>query len=517
MNVNSQHQPKSLVSLCAPILVLCGGWWIVSQSLFETTNTLETYEASRLASSTTLSGFAAGLAGVVAMLWLWLRIRKRALHSEQHIAILEEKLKQTKSTARAKSEYVSNISHEIRTPLTAIVGFADTLLDSEIGQRDQERAVETIKRNCDYLLKLINDILHLSKIDAGKMGLTLTPTEPAVLANDVLQTLQKRANVKGLTMILDTPDNIPQCVKLDHMRVQQILMNLVSNAVKFTKEGWVEVSLGWQANRTAPRLGNLQVVVSDSGPGMEKAQLISAFEPYIQTHLQDPKNSEGTGLGLCISQKLARLMGGKLEAESWINQGSTFKLTIPTEVCESAATSELVHSQHSPLTLNESRNSFDLSGKRVLLAEDSKDIARLVNFMLSRLGAEVEVAYNGEQTVRLALGGVDRARHFDAIIMDMQMPIMDGYEATKKLRQDGLKVPIIALTACAMDGDRERCLRAGCDAYLAKPIHQAALSELLETVFSNKALNNSADKDKDDQSQQTWKESALCATGAISV
>lgn len=375
---------------------------------------------------------------------------------------------------QAKSQFLANMSHEIRTPLTAIIGYAGLLSDSSLTHEEKELYAQTIQRNGEHLLGVINDVLDLSRIESGKMQLELKVCSPAQIARDVLELMRPAAKQKGLEMSLTLEGRIPERILSDAVRLGQILVNLVANAVKYTESGSVAVVL-----RSRSGTGQdvaLEAEVTDTGIGIPEDQLGRLFRPFEQGDTRRTRRYEGAGLGLAISRRLAQLLGGDVWVESHVGVGSRFTARIVAQeaIVENSATS----GRQQPV---------DLHGVRILLAEDSDDNRRLVSIYLRRQGAVVRVAEDGRKAVELALAWAGEAvGAMDVILMDMHMPRLDGYEATRQLRQAGMQTPVIALTAYAMEGDRDRCLAAGCDHYITKPIDVALLASTIRKCVAHR-------------------------------
>ena len=369
----------------------------------------------------------------------------------------------------SKSEFLANMSHEIRTPLGAIIGHAELLVDEgdaidatcpKAGRRRE--FVETIHRNGEHLLALVSEILDLSKIEAGHMQIERIPEDPRRLIKDVVRLLAGEAEVRGLSIEVDLDPGVPEIVALDPVRFRQILINLVGNAIKFTERGGLSIRLRYEST------GNgLRVEVADSGIGMEPRTLERIFQPFRQADGSMTRRFGGTGLGLSISRHLCRLMEGELTVESRPGEGSTFIAAFP-------APASIKNSPQEPGTMIPPH-------LRILLAEDGPDNRRLVSHLLGRLGATVETVENGDEAVKRVLQG---GLTIDLVLMDMQMPVMDGWEATRQLRNAGCQVPVLALTANAMPGDRAACLEAGCDDYLAKPVRREALAAAITGILA---------------------------------
>jgi signal transduction histidine kinase/AmiR/NasT family two-component response regulator len=388
---------------------------------------------------------------------------------------------------RAKSEFLANMSHEIRTPMTAILGFAD-ILAQDLVEPEKIEAAATITRNGEYLLDIINDILDLSKIDAGKFNVEREPCSPWRIVTEVFSLMRVRAAAKGIELIAEHIGFIPDTILTNPVRLRQILINLVGNAIKFTEIG--SVRLVTQLDRGEKGEPQLRFDVFDTGIGMSKEGIDGLFQPFTQIRSSLSGRIPGTGLGLAISQRLAELLGGTITVASVPGKGSTFSITIQTGPLDGV---NMLEHPDVALPLPETperkivKQSIKLHG-RVLLAEDGPDNQRLIAFFLKRAGAEVTIADNGqvaldkvmEASANATLGQNEgTAAPFDVILMDMQMPVLDGYEATRRLRQMGCTVPIIALTAYAMSTDRQKCLDVGCNDYAIKPISRDTLLETL--------------------------------------
>jgi signal transduction histidine kinase/ActR/RegA family two-component response regulator len=387
--------------------------------------------------------------------------------------------------SRAKSLFVANVSHEIRTPMTAILGYTDVLAEPDLRESERREAIETLRRNGKHLLGLINDMLDLSKIEAGGLELRKRDASPLAIAQQVVALLRERARAKGLALDLETGADLPATVWTDAMRLQQILVNLVGNAVKFTSQGGIRVVLGADEERGVRRL---RVDVIDTGIGVAAADHARIFEPFSQVDASESRRFAGTGLGLAISRRLAEQLGGRLGLVSEVGAGSTFTLLLPirtpTQGEREASARASARSEPAPReTPAAARPAPRLAG-RVLVAEDGADNQRLIERLLTRAGLEVEIAADGRRAVERAIAAQNEARPFDAVLMDMQMPELDGFAATQALRDAGFTRPIIALSAHAMREDRDRCLAAGCDAFAPKPIDRTELLGLLAQHLS---------------------------------
>lgn len=370
------------------------------------------------------------------------------------------------SENRAKSEFLAHLSHELRTPLTSILGYTDLLL-----RQPQHKVVEylnIIKRNGHHLLSLLNDVLDLSKIEAGKLDIEDQMVDLPQLLNDLYHLLRVRAEDKDIQLCFGADGGIPWLVRTDPTRLRQILLNILGNAIKFTDQGKVEMEIDVVGG--APTV-LLEFRIRDTGVGIAPDDLPRLFKPFSQAQLGDEHRHEGTGLGLAISHRLAQRLGGDIKVDSTPGQGSCFTVTVEVIIPEDVKWGELQETQPSETV---SDRSLPQLKARILVADDVEELRTLLGQIISGLGAEVAFAADGRDAVEQALAA-QNSQPFDLILMDVQMPRMNGLDATRSLRAAGLQQPIIALTAATMRGERERCLDAGCNDHLSKPITESSL------------------------------------------
>ena len=386
---------------------------------------------------------------------------------------LEKAMHSALAASQTKSEFLANMSHELRTPMNGLLGMLDLVLEGNL-IADQKEQLETAQRCAYSLLALLNDILDLSKIEAGKMALEKIPFHARTVVEDCVKSHAAKAAQKGIDLRFEQ-GAAPTDVVGDPLRLRQIVANLVSNALKFTDRGWVRVRLN-STPRTDGRL-DIQVQVRDTGLGIAADKLPAIFEKFTQADGSITRKYGGTGLGLAITRRLVEMHGGDVRVESEPSKGSTFTVTLPLEPAPAAAT------ETDQPRRRAGAEPARLSAARLLLVEDNLVNQKVILAILRKRGYRVDVANDGREALA-ALEAGDAA--YDLVLMDVQMPVIDGLEATRIIRREPRweRLPIVAMTAHAMNGDRERCLQAGMNGYISKPVQPAHLTATIERYLS---------------------------------
>jgi len=379
--------------------------------------------------------------------------------------------KKAEAANLAKTEFLANMSHELRTPMNGIIGMAEMLLDSNLDE-DQLENTKTLHGSSENLLSILNDILDISKIEAGELEIETVPFDLSTATQQIAQLFLPLATDRGLTLEIEAADDVPSAIIGDLGRVQQVLRNLVSNALKFTEEGNITIVMKTtrsSANRT------LYLAVEDTGVGIPKDKLDTIFEKFTQADASVTRKFGGTGLGLAITQQLVDLMGGEIGVDSLEGEGSTFWFTIPLEIASKDDVLVNLYDERA------GQGDINLPLDLKILAVDDHPVNQIfAKKLLKKIGfTDIDLAEDGRQALDMVA-----ANEYDIVLMDCQMPEIDGYKATTMLRgreeATGVRLPVIALTANAMVGDREKCLKAGMDDYLSKPIRAEKLIAMIK-------------------------------------
>ncbi len=392
---------------------------------------------------------------------------------ESHKAQLRESRDEAESANRAKSEFLAAMSHEIRTPMNAILGFTHVLKRGYAkSEAEWRRYLDTIHASGTHLLQVINDVLDLSKVESGRMEVEQIPCSPYGLVAEAVSILSVKAQEKSLGLSLACDGDIPQTIVSDPTRVRQIVTNLIGNAVKFTEQGGITVTVRL-IDGDEPLLC---IDVTDTGVGVAPERLDAIFDPFTQADSSVTRQFGGTGLGLSISRKFARALGGDIVATSKVGVGSTFSVRVAAGSLDGVPmlSPQAVAALHEQATDEPAKPAVRFTGSRVLVVDDGEENRELARLLLEDVGLHVDEAENGKVGFDKVMAGA-----FDAVLMDMQMPVMSGMEATRLLREQGVSTPVIALTANAMQGSQDECMQAGCSGFLTKPIDADRLIETL--------------------------------------
>ena len=392
--------------------------------------------------------------------------------------ITEQKLikaqQQADAASNAKTNFLANMSHEIRTPLNSILGFTELMLSSDISADDQAKNLATIRKNGQLLLKIIDEILDISKVETGHLELEEIETDLSQLLVDLHTLLNVQAQEKSLELSFKCTSQIPSEIMTDPTRLKQVLVNIIGNSIKFTQSGKVEMEVSWCPDTTTSEEkagGMLRCLVRDSGIGIDATEAVSLFQPFVQVDNSKSRRFGGTGLGLALSLRLAKALKGSVTMlESKKNEGSTFLVEIRSRVSLKAAFVSSLDTSVRDMELPIKNYQNALKDLTILVVDDSSDNRNLITQFLVAAGAKVDCAVDGVDGVSKAL-----AKDYEIILMDIQMPKLDGYKATAQLREHGYVRPIIALTAHALKQEKINSLNAGCDDHLTKPIDRRTL------------------------------------------
>ncbi len=413
------------------------------------------------------------------------------VHSAEIIHELEETKKslhhareQAESANRAKSQFLANMTHEIRTPLNSILGFADIMRRGSVSPGDTAEYLEIIVNSGRHLVELVDEVLDVSRVETGRMEIDRQPCELRSVITEVVGLLSPKAAERETALMAQVSDEIPGVITTDRFRLRQILLNLIGNAIKFTSRGsiCVDCELRKSNDPSAEPQQKLAINITDTGIGIAPDRLEAIFEPFVQADSSTTRQYGGTGLGLTLSRSLAELLGGSLTVTSVFGVGSTFTVIIdPTPMNDRFPGTSAAPAVFSEVAAPRLPTQQAPHRGRLLIVDDVVTNRRYLRLLLKRAGFEIVEAENGQK----ALDAIE-AQDFDLVLMDLQMPVMDGYQATERLRQSGIEIPVIAVTANAFEASLQKSLKAGCNAWLTKPVDPDALldeiSKQLELV-----------------------------------
>ncbi len=400
-------------------------------------------------------------------------MNKELTEEIDYVKRMEQELKQARDKAeemsQAKGEFLANMSHEIRTPMNGVIGTLQLLSDTKLGTAQQEY-VSTAHKSAHSLLTILNDILDLSKIEAGKLNIELIPLDLREIVNELITLHTMTAEEKVIQLYADIDEQLPQVLVGDPTRIRQVLANLISNALKFTEKGHVLVRI--RVVSSGDKIAGISFEVEDTGVGIKEEVIDKLFNEFTQADGSTTRKYGGTGLGLAIVKQLVEMMQGQFGVESTPGEGSIFWFRIPLEISKEQSIKQL--------EVQEPEQKGKLSG-HVLLVEDNPINQMVAQKMLEKIGITSTLAGDGQEALNMLEQG-----EFDAVLMDCQMPVMDGFEATQRIRQQDvlLKLPVIAMTANVMEGDREKCIQAGMNDYIGKPVVEADLKKTLARWLS---------------------------------
>jgi signal transduction histidine kinase/CheY-like chemotaxis protein len=378
-----------------------------------------------------------------------------------------------------QGSFLANMSHELRTPLTVVRGYTDILkswADNDGLNSKYNQALATMERNERFLEDMLNSVLNFSKIKTGLRPVVRERVDVNAIFSDMLPDLKEKSQKEHLSFQIDIDKSVPRFLCFDILAVRQIIRNLVENAVKFTSQGGITLEVNWIGLARNEKQGELVISVTDTGIGIAAEDLERIFEPFTQAESSMSRRYGGTGLGLSISRSLAENMGATLTATSRPGAGSRFEMRVPAVDVTAEAVGAPIDQKATEPAAHE-----DVP-KRILVAEDSQDAQELMRLLLSRLHADIASVENGKEAVEAVTKAEKERKAFDVVLMDMQMPVMNGFQATRLLRQRGYRKPIIALTAHSLEGDREKCIESGCSDYISKPIDWSALIEKVKAA-----------------------------------
>lgn len=408
------------------------------------------------------------LIGVLVAILLFV-IEPTFLIVRRQIAQLGKAINQAQRADAIRWRLLTNIGHEFRTPMNAIMGFADLLSDDTLTDSERSRLVKSIYESSTQLTTLIGTMLDMSAIESGQLRITKDRCDLTQILTEIKVDATTKSLSKQLKINLTIEDSCPGFITTDAKRFEQILSKLTDNAIKFTPSGSIDINAKLLKNTAHP---TLQITITDTGIGINEEDLSSIFDPFQQAQDTLTRNYGGAGLGLSISRDIAKALGGDVTVTSTPDKGSSFTITIDPGKTQAQTPAKTSSDTTSP---KETRGV--LADYKILVVDDAKDNRILLQHILKKTGATLDFAMDGQQAIDAVMNALNDNSPFDLILMDMQMPVMDGYFATVKLREQGINVPVIAVTAHALEGDREHCINSGCNEYLTKPINKSLLIE----------------------------------------
>jgi signal transduction histidine kinase/CheY-like chemotaxis protein len=388
--------------------------------------------------------------------------------------------KQAVQANKAKSEFLANMSHEIRTPMNAILGFGELLCEESLAP-EQKKYVDIILSSGKSLLQIINDILDFSKIEAGKLKTEIVDCALVQMLDEIESLFRPMCRQKNLDFDVLYCSELPQMIRTDPVRLRQCLVNLLGNAIKFTEKGHVYLNVGLESIDKTPYV---RFDVEDTGIGIPPDKQALIFDPFTQADGSHTRKFGGTGLGLTITKQIVELLHGRMSVHSEVGRGSVFSMELPVGIDVEKQSTVNRYEALEQLQKDAHELSMPVSG-HILVAEDAKANQTLIQILLQKMGFQVTIVEDGQQAVDKL-----RSETYDLILMDMQMPVMNGYEATREIKTMGIRTPVIAVTAHAMKGDEQKCFDAGCDGYLTKPIDKSKLAEAIRKNITNAASKN---------------------------
>lgn len=417
------------------------------------------------------------------------KVKEYSKQLEEMVVELTVAKQKADQASEAKSFFLANMSHEIRTPMSVILGYNEFLADPATDNEQRQDALRIIRSNADLLLQILNDVLDISKMEAGKMNVEIRQVPLIPILDEIVVLFARKAKEKHISLVIENSTPFPELIQTDSIRLTQILMNIISNAVKFTSNGGVYITIFMSQNENDKAIPNTLVIeIRDTGIGMSQETLSQLFQPFQQGDVSTTRHYGGTGLGLAIVNRLADLLGGRIETESVLDVGTTFRLLFPQPIIPENRMLDSIEEgriiSKSSMSLPACGNPRPFEGRRILLVEDGKDIQRLFELILTQAGADVCPVDNGVQALEIAQKENEAGTPYDLIVMDMHMPLMDGYTCTRKLRESGYTNPIVALSATVEQKEIDRCLVVGCNDYAIKPIDK---EQILQFVQKNLA------------------------------